>query len=151
MRVLKGALHNFLATLTSRYSDHDGYWLFGFLVVDQLPLQMDLLHPDTTLEADSPLSSLNQTAIRKFAEQLRKNGAARQNLMAASLTVRRAPHRVHGWQNGHYVPGSEVVVSAQAQTITGRIHQRTITTFVAPHNPDFELRSGRQPDHDSST
>ncbi len=26
---MKGVLHNFLGTLTSRYSDHRGYWLFG--------------------------------------------------------------------------------------------------------------------------
>ena len=31
-RVIKSVLHNFLGTYTSRYSDYNGYWLFGFMV-----------------------------------------------------------------------------------------------------------------------
>ena len=31
-RTIKGVLDNFLGTYTSRYSDYDGYWLFGMVV-----------------------------------------------------------------------------------------------------------------------
>jgi hypothetical protein len=42
-RIIKGVLHNFLGTYTSRYSDYDGYWLFGMLVRDVEELSIDLL------------------------------------------------------------------------------------------------------------
>ena len=42
-RAIRGVLGNFLGTFTSRYSDYDGYWLFGFLVADLKDLRIDLL------------------------------------------------------------------------------------------------------------
>ena len=34
--VIKSVLRNFLETFASRYTDYDGYWLFGFLVEHDL-------------------------------------------------------------------------------------------------------------------
>ena len=40
---VKGVLDNFLGTFTSRYLDHNGYWVFGMLVGDLGELRIDLL------------------------------------------------------------------------------------------------------------
>jgi hypothetical protein len=45
-RKIRGVLHNFLATYSSRYSDYDGYWLFGVLAQESGHLQIDLVNPD---------------------------------------------------------------------------------------------------------
>ena len=42
-RVIPGVLHNFLGTFTSRYSDFDGYWVFGFLIESMDRVRIDLL------------------------------------------------------------------------------------------------------------
>ena len=42
-RVIPGVLHNFLGTFTSRYSDFNGYWIFGFLVEKMDSVRIDLL------------------------------------------------------------------------------------------------------------
>jgi hypothetical protein len=53
-RNLIGALHNFLATFTSGYSDYDGYWLFGFLLKDADELRIDLLNPNSDIPPSAP-------------------------------------------------------------------------------------------------
>jgi hypothetical protein len=42
LRAIKCALHNFLGTYSSRYSEYSGYWLFGFLVNDLTRIDFDL-------------------------------------------------------------------------------------------------------------
>ena len=42
-RAMKSVLHNFLETYTSRYSDYDGFWVFGFIVETMLPANIDLM------------------------------------------------------------------------------------------------------------
>ena len=41
--VIKSVLWNFLGTYMSRYSDYDGYWLFGFLIEDMGELEINIL------------------------------------------------------------------------------------------------------------
>ena len=50
-KALKGALHGFLDTYVSRYSTHDGYWLFGFLVPELTKARVDLLTPSSDFDA----------------------------------------------------------------------------------------------------
>jgi hypothetical protein len=42
-RVLNSVLRGFLGSYSSRYSDFDGFWLFGFLVSDLALMEVDLL------------------------------------------------------------------------------------------------------------
>lgn len=42
-RAIRGVLGNFLGTYTSRYSEHDGYWLFGLVVAELGELEVNLL------------------------------------------------------------------------------------------------------------
>jgi hypothetical protein len=41
-RSITGVLCGFLGTYTSRYSDFDGYWIFGFLVAQVVDVKFDL-------------------------------------------------------------------------------------------------------------
>ncbi len=69
-RTMRGVLGNFLGTYTSRYSDFDGYWLFGFLVSDLGEFRIDLLAPNPG-EPNTPLAVAVQLAAAKFDDQMR--------------------------------------------------------------------------------
>jgi hypothetical protein len=71
-RNLKGVLAGFLGTYTSRYSDYQGFWLFGFIVGLPNPLEIDLLGVQEN--ALSPEDMAGDLARVKFREQLRKHG-----------------------------------------------------------------------------
>jgi hypothetical protein len=68
-RNLKGVLAGFLGTYTSRYSDYQGFWLFGFIVGLPNPLEIDLLGVQEN--ALSPEDMAGDLARVKFREQLR--------------------------------------------------------------------------------
>jgi hypothetical protein len=143
-RSIKGALRNFLSTYTSRYSDYDGYWLFGFLVPWLDQLSIDLLGPSPTVVAH-PLQAAIRTAIERFHDQLRKAGLDPARLGAARLVIRKLAEPVEGFVNGCLAPGFHVVFAIHAVTTSGRRYESDVTTFVAPHDPSLELRSTRAP------
>ncbi len=70
-RIIKGVLGNFLGTYVSRYSDYDGYLLFGFLVGDFAELRINLLG-QSVADPDSPLGVAVLTAVAKFEDQRAK-------------------------------------------------------------------------------
>jgi hypothetical protein len=74
-RVIKSALANFLSTYTSRYSDFDGYWLFGFLADALVEIPIDLLE-NAVDSSHSPLEIARRIATAKFSDQCRKANAA---------------------------------------------------------------------------
>jgi hypothetical protein len=139
-KAIKGVLDNFLGTFTSRYSDYQGYWLFGFLVTEAEPLSFDLLSPPARLEA-GPIASAADLAVRKFHDQLTKHGLDRSHVRAASVVIDWLPLTVDGQVNGHRAVGYQVRVSASATTDQGRQYQSERSFFVAPHNPRTEWRS----------
>src|SRR3954464_10587593 len=114
-RSLRGALRNFLSTYTSRYSDYDGYWLFGFLVPRLDQLSIDLLGPSPTVVAH-PLQAAIRSAIERFHDQLRKAGLDSARLRAARLDIRKLAEPVQGFVNGCLVPGFHVLFAIQAVT-----------------------------------
>ena len=65
-RVIKGVLGNFLGTYVSRYSDYDGYWLFGFLVGDLGELRINLLGQSVS-DPDTPITTLSHGRILRAA------------------------------------------------------------------------------------
>ena len=73
-RIIKGVLHNFLVTFTSRYSDFEGYWVFGFLVADMDTVAINLLDASTESADDKPLTFAKRLAVQRFAEQIAKAG-----------------------------------------------------------------------------
>jgi hypothetical protein len=146
-RNLNGALHNFLATFTSRYSDYDGYWLFGFLLNDADELEIDLLNADSELPVSSPLEFARNIAGQKFREQLAKAGLNISCAREACVTITKLPEIRRGLVNGHVSDGHEVRCLASVITDLGGSYQRRMSIFVAPHNSELELRSTRRVHH----
>ena len=142
-RVIKGVLHNFLGTFTSRYSDFDGYWLFGFLVEDIAGMRIDLLDDDDDRARVSPSAFTKWLAARKFAEQLAKAGLPKSWLREARLDISKSPEHRPGLVNGRSSSGYDVKFQAHAVTDLGKAYARTASIFVAPHDPKIELRSAR--------
>lgn len=67
---MKGALNGFLDTYVSRYSAHDGYWLFGFLVPELTTAKVDLLMPPS--DPRPHFRRASELATAKFREQAEK-------------------------------------------------------------------------------
>jgi hypothetical protein len=141
-RANRGVLGNFLGTYMSRYSDHDGYWLFGFLVANLDELRIDLL-ASLTGESNSPLGVAVRSATAKFADQVQMAGLVRAQILEAWLTIRKQPGRAMGSVNGVPCAGHNVSFSAVAMMDTGRRYEWERVVFVAPHNNEIELRSAR--------
>src|SRR4029077_7714090 len=106
-RAIRGVLGNLLGTYTSRYSDYDGYWLFGFLVADLVELRIDLL---ATAVDDShmPTGVAAQLAVERFDDQMRKAGLKRSQVREACVTIRRLPGMAEGSVNRHSCTGYRV-------------------------------------------
>jgi len=141
-RALTSVLSTFLGTYVSRYSDYDGYWLFGFLVDGTEELRIDLLD-ETAFAVDSPAGLARRSATTKFAEQCKKAGIVRSQLNEATLTITRLPGKTRGPVNGRPTDGYQLQFVAVAVTDLGRRFARDRTVFVAPHDPAVELRSAR--------
>ena len=141
-RVLKSVLHNFLGTYTSRYSDYQGYWLFGFLVGYLEHLEIDLL-ASTSEESGSAVSVATDLAAKRFADQVCKSGIDLRLICDARLCIERPPSTNPGTVNGRPSAGYSVRFRATATVDTGRIFESERVLFVAPHNPLIESRSNR--------
>ena len=72
-RTMKGVLHNFLESYTSRYSDYDGFWVFGFMVETMESANVDLLRASSDVSAGiAPETFAVRLATIKFLEQVAK-------------------------------------------------------------------------------
>lgn len=132
---LRSVLHNFLDTLSSRYSDLDGYWIWG-QVIDDLPEEIDLL-AGASLES-SAAAALRRLACERFAEQLGKHRIAPDRLRAAALQLARAAGAC-ALVNGEARAGYEVTLTASVAWERGSLTE-TISFCVAPHDPQLESR-----------
>ena len=79
--------------VTSRYSDWNGYWLFGFVVNDLERLDHDLLIPVANSPDKTPLAHIRSLATTKLnPEQLSKTPAQYQNhIRQANLILKQLP------------------------------------------------------------
>lgn len=155
---LKGVLGGFLGTYTSRYSDYEGYWLFGFLLGSAEPLELDLLgtEPSASPELRSTDGTTRQSRILalgvackaarvKLAEQLEKHGLPLSAVREARLSIEREAERFEcrsGWPSRS---GFDVRFRATLVADNGRRFERETVVFVAPHDPRLETRSARGP------
>jgi len=142
-RVIWGVLHNFLGTFTSRYSDFDGYWVFGLLVESMDTVRMDLLGEVAESADSTPSDFTRRLAALKFSEQLARAGVLREWFREAHLDMSKSPEGTRGFVNGRIATGYTVRFQAYAVTDHGRAYERTASIFVAPHDPRIELRSRR--------
>jgi len=141
-RAIRGVLGNFLGTYTSRYSDYNGYWLFGFLIDDLGDLRIDLLQT-SAVESTNPLGVAIRSAVVKFADQLQKARLVGSQITEAWLIIQKLPGVVKGSINGVSCVGDNVNFSVEAVMDGGRKYERKQVVFVASHNATVELRSMR--------
>lgn len=141
-KVIKGVLGNFLGTYTSRYSDFDGYWLFGCLVSGLAELQIDL-RARVLDESITPVALAVRLAVVKFGEQCEKAGLLGSQIQDASLVIRKLPDRVLLPVNGRPSLGYNLNFTATALMESGKRYEREQVVFVAPHDAKVEQRSGR--------
>ena len=142
-RVIPGVLHNFLGTFTSRYSDFDGYWVFGFLVEGIDTVRIDLLAEVSESADSTPSGFARRLAAQKFSEQIAKAGLSRECFREAYLDLLKLPESAQGLVNGRSSSGYHVRFQAHVVTDLGRAYDSTASIFVAPHDPKIESRSTR--------
>ena len=142
-RTIKGVLQNFLGTYTSRYSDYEGYWLFGLLANDVEQLRIDLLDSETKNSKSKSMAFAVELAKRKFSEQLIKNRIAASWVREAQLEIVKLPHAKNGFVNGHSSIGHDFRFAAKVVSDLGKTYDTELLVFVAPHNPSVESRSTR--------
>jgi hypothetical protein len=141
-QVILGVLHNFLGTFTSRYSDFDGYWVFGFLVESMDAVRIDLL-ADVESANSTPSGFIRWLAVQRFSEQIAKAGLSKESFREAYLDILKVAESKVGFVNGQSSSGYDVRFKAHAITDLCRAYDSTISIFVAPHDPKIELRSTR--------
>ena len=142
-RSIRGVLGGLLGSLTSRYSDYEGYWLFGMLVVDLEEMTFDLLGDAEPAGQSGPRTAAIRRARTIFRQQLEKGGLGLSCIREARLDIRRSSTSMDGHQNGHVTTGFEVVFTARAVSDLNGVYVSTTTLFVAPHDPQLEHRSTR--------
>lgn len=136
---VQGVLGNFLSTYTSRHSDYDGFWLFGFLIPELGDADFDLLVAGSR-GSDDLLREAHLLAAEEFQNQLGKSGLDRSRVAAATLRVEQllpARHVVGGVARD----GRNFRFVAEARTDRGHRFECRRTIFVAPHDPQIEHRA----------
>ena len=128
---------------TSRYSDYDGYWLFGLVVGDIDELRIDLLSPSAGAAASAPVAVAIRLAGQKFREQMEKAGSAVSCAREARLDITRSPSSHNGVVNGRLCAGYNVRFRARVVSDYGKTYESETSVFVAPHDSQVELRSTR--------
>jgi hypothetical protein len=142
-RIIKSVLHNFLGTYTSRYSDYDGYWLFGLLIRDVGELRIDLLCPSVDTTAPRAVVATIQLAAQKFREQMEKAGLSGLCAREARLDITSSRDLQRGFVNGRMSVGHTVRFVARVISDYGKTYEHEVSVFVAPHNAEVETRSAR--------
>jgi hypothetical protein len=140
-RIIKSVLHNFLGTLTSRYSEWHQHWLFGFVVNDLERLDYDLLIPLADSPDDTPLAHIRSLATIKFREQLSKVRLDPIHIREATLILERVPGRVELQVNPYAPSGYRVRFMVSATTDLGKVYECEQIVAVAPHDWTHEFQS----------
>ena len=143
-RIIQSVLDNFLGTYTSRYSDIDGYWLFGFLVNDIEDVKINLILPSEENDERTPMAIARRLAIIKFAEQAKKASIDISHIREAHLGIIKSPDSRQEFVNVHECFGYNLIFTANAVTNSGKKYQSVMIIFVAPHDPQVEFRSTRR-------
>jgi hypothetical protein len=141
-RRLKSALRGFLGTYSSRYSDYDGYWMFGLIEPQLDGLSVDLLS-ELRDPPSTPVAAALGLAKQRFREQLTKAKLPFSAVSQAQLSIAREASE-RGPVHGHYTAGHRFTFSVHAVSDRGKAFHDETTIFVAPHDPRFELRSRRR-------
>jgi hypothetical protein len=140
-RVLRGVTENFLGTYTSRYSDHKGYWLFGFLS-GAAQLDIDLLG-DRYRKSEEPAEDARMFAMDAFIDQLMKAGVPEARLFTARLFISSSATATERLAGGVLRKGRDMKFVVVVVTKGDARYEARSTKFVAPHDSAVEQRSRR--------
>jgi len=140
-REMKSVLCGFFGTFASRYSDHDGYWIFGFVISRLTSRTIDLLADD--LAPTDPDFLLTPLARARFREQVEKHRLALSMLRCAELELRRLGPFGRPAVDFSITDGYELTMTLRVATDLGKAYGRWVTIFVAPHDPACEHQSRR--------
>jgi hypothetical protein len=143
-RILKSVVYGLVGTYTSRNSDYDGYWVFGLVLDDLQDARLDLLCTGVGPVGRRPWSFARRLAVAKFREQLMKAGLDGGCVRTAELLIHTLPGSSRGFVNGQASDGRTVLFTARVETSTGRLFERAVSVFVAPHDARVEQRSIRR-------
>ncbi len=146
-RLMKGVPHNVLGTFCSRYSNIDGYWMFGFLIPhlelsDINSLTIDLIG-DCHIRNSLILHTVHRRSVSVFRDQIGKAGFSLSHVRSATLNISWPRQDIDGQVNLHKCEGRAVLFRVCIVTSHGRMCDAEMKMFVAPHNPRVEHRSGR--------
>lgn len=136
---IHAVLHNFLGTFISRYTNYQGYWLFGFLVPEIDRIEIDLLQAARTPDTASAMEVTVLTATEKFREQALKAGVM-QWIQTATLTIEKLAGTVQMQIEAHEMTAYSLSLTARATSDLGRDYTHSRTIYVAPHS-SVERRS----------
>ena len=143
IRCMRGVPANVLGSIVSRYSDYDGYWLFGMVVADLRATKIDLLADMGDVTEPNPRAALFHRAKTVFHQQLVKAGVNIARIREATLDLTRSSTRRPGVVNHHAAEGYDVTLTIRVSSDVNKVYQRTMVIFVSPHDPRVELRSAR--------
>jgi hypothetical protein len=142
-KLMKSVLRGFLGTYTSRYTELDGYWLFGLLVESLEVMTIDLLNPVVPTATPAAVAA-TKLAADKFADQMQKAGIPSPLVGAAVLVIRKDNL---GWRSfagrPRPVSGFEVSFTVSATMDTGRVYSDRVRELVVPQTSGLFGRSGR--------
>ena len=147
-RSIKGALRNYLGTLTSRYSDFDGYWVLGMVIADLSAATVDLISDSNDVTDSAPMAAFILLARQRFHEQVAKQRLPASFIGSARLEITRSPVQAEGNVNGHVARGYEVTFAAHVESDLHRTYTSKMSVFVAPHDAAIETRSVRREGHE---
>jgi hypothetical protein len=133
---------NFLTAFTSRYSDYDGYWLFGLLVREGSKFEFDLLSPASGQSSLARFAS--HIAARAFRAQVEKSVVPIPCFSRAILQIENTGRSRVGLVNHRPTLGFEVSFAVIVLSDLGKQYSKQIVVFVAPHDPAIEHRSTRR-------
>ena len=139
-RRITGALASFLDTYISRYTDLNGYWLFGQLLVEASNTQLPIISG----EAQLPVLPISRHATilgrKKLFEQLDKHHIPREFVKEADLRFEKKEES-YGWIEHRRVRGYLVVLTANAISDLGKKYTCHARIFVSPHDPEVERQT----------
>ena len=139
---VQGVLHGFLGTYASRYSDYDGYYLFGFLAQTCDPQVFNLLQSPLGV-ASTPAQAAAELAQGKFKEQLEKAGLATNMVREATLQLRWSDEGTYASVNGRSFPAKTLSLSVVVTMDNGRRFVAEQSGAVMPHDPAVTFKSVR--------
>jgi hypothetical protein len=143
-RQITGALCGLIDTYASRYSDYDGYWIFGLLVREADSFSFDLLHEESKSRFSPVVAHAHQLARLKFQEQLERAHIPSACVSEAKIVIQKLGDSKVGPVNGLMMNGHQVSLAAEAVSDLGKKYRAEKFLFVAPHDPRVELRSVRR-------